>query len=31
MAIEKVYGQLHHEIRLAGSGFKEKTETQEQP
>jgi hypothetical protein len=31
MAIEKVYGQWHHEIWIANSGFKEKTETQKQP
>ena len=31
MAIEKVYGQWHHEIWIADSGFKETTETQKQP
>jgi len=28
MAIEKIYGQLHHEIPIVDNGFKEKTETQ---
>ena len=31
MAIEKVYGQWHHEIWIADSSFQEKLETQKQP